>query len=185
MAYYVVIVAARLSLHPAGRQSRRTELKELRNIMITMVLGGLWHGANWTFVIWGNDAWVGRFSGAFFAAMRVTASIPHWLCVLITFNFVTVTWAFFRAPNTSRAVQMPAATILRRVGRHARFSDRLFIPAGLVVVFFVLHPSTINEELNGSPAMGARSRMAGSDLFMDHGDHGKPGSSAKFVYFDF
>ena len=61
----LVAVSARLSLHPARRQPPRPALRYV-NLMITMLLGGLWHGAAWTFVVWGalhgaylciNHAW--------------------------------------------------------------------------------------------------------------------------------
>ena len=45
-------VAARLPLHPAGREPGGKRAEE-RNLVITMGLGGLWHGASWNFVIWG------------------------------------------------------------------------------------------------------------------------------------
>ena len=53
LAHHPVALAARLPLHPAGRQHRLASARRVRNIMITMVLGGLWHGAAWTFVVWG------------------------------------------------------------------------------------------------------------------------------------
>ena len=54
LAHDAVALAARLPLHPARRQPRRPRLKTYRNLMITMLLGGLWHGASWTFVLWGG-----------------------------------------------------------------------------------------------------------------------------------
>ena len=65
LAHDVVAVPARLSLYPARRQPPWPVLRYV-NLMITMVLGGLWHGAAWTFVVWGalhglylciNHAW--------------------------------------------------------------------------------------------------------------------------------
>ena len=53
LAHQPVDLAARLPLHPARRQPRRRVRRRSRNLLITMVLGGLWHGAAWTFVLWG------------------------------------------------------------------------------------------------------------------------------------
>ena len=53
LAHHAVALAARLPLHPARRQPRRPR-RTYRNLMLTMLLGGLWHGAAWTFVIWGG-----------------------------------------------------------------------------------------------------------------------------------
>jgi D-alanyl-lipoteichoic acid acyltransferase DltB (MBOAT superfamily) len=56
--------------------------------MITMLLGGLWHGASWTFVAWGG------LHGAYLAIERWSGREPG---VIATFIVVTVTWVFFRA----------------------------------------------------------------------------------------
>jgi len=74
--------------------NRHAELRTYANLMITMLLGGLWHGASWTFVVWGG------LHGAYLA-------IERWLRVsagaLITFLVVTVTWVFFRAHSFAAA----------------------------------------------------------------------------------
>jgi D-alanyl-lipoteichoic acid acyltransferase DltB (MBOAT superfamily) len=95
--------------------NRRGPLRRYLNLMVTMLLGGLWHGAGWTFVIWGglhgiylviHHAWqamVGRPGAA-----------PGWLesrafaaaSVLVTFVAATVAWAFFRATSLSAALRM-------------------------------------------------------------------------------
>ena len=53
LAHDAVALPARLSLHPARRQPPRRVRRRYRNLMLTMLLGGLWHGAAWTFVVWG------------------------------------------------------------------------------------------------------------------------------------
>jgi alginate O-acetyltransferase complex protein AlgI len=78
--------------------------KELRNIMITMTLGGLWHGASWTFVVWGALHGLGIL--AFHLTRKKSwikplTKIPKWICTLFTFHFVTLLWIFFRAPDFS------------------------------------------------------------------------------------
>lgn len=103
------------------------------NLMITMLLGGLWHGANWTFVVWG------ALHGLFLGIERLirnrwtqlpqkelaTASNPAFsrasllppgllpgrrtaqlYLALLTFLLVTVTWVFFRAPNFDTAMRL-------------------------------------------------------------------------------
>jgi hypothetical protein len=74
--------------------------------MTTMVLGGLWHGANWTFVVWGT------IHGGWLAIHRALARslpspggwIPHLIKVFVTFQVVCVTWLFFRAESVGQAV---------------------------------------------------------------------------------
>ena len=89
--------------------NRHGELRTYVNLSITMLLGGLWHGANWTFVVWG-----GLHGGALALHklwMRfVTPHVPPplarrlWpLSWVTTFVFVLITWVFFRAPDFSVA----------------------------------------------------------------------------------
>jgi alginate O-acetyltransferase complex protein AlgI len=77
-----------------------------RNLMITMLLGGLWHGANWTFVIWG------AYHGLLLILYRLCGSwwgrLPAPARRLGTFLLVVVGWVFFRADSVTIAVTMLA-----------------------------------------------------------------------------
>jgi alginate O-acetyltransferase complex protein AlgI len=75
-----------------------------RNLLLTMLLGGLWHGANWTFVFWG------LFHGtllavhrAFFSGKTSTSWIYRGVSVLCTFVCVCIGWVFFRAQTLGDA----------------------------------------------------------------------------------
>ena len=90
--------------------SRNGELATYRNVFLTMLVSGLWHGAMWTFVIWG--AWHGlgavltrRLERAAFWQERV----PKLLKQALTFAWVTFAWIFFRADSVPQAL-----TIIRR-----------------------------------------------------------------------
>ncbi|RZJ93882.1 MAG: MBOAT family protein [Brevundimonas sp.] len=83
------------------------------NVMITMLLGGLWHGAAWTFIAWGalhGSVQVVERLGR--AALGKTAEgadrriIPGWLGVVITFHIVCLGWILFRAETFGMALQM-------------------------------------------------------------------------------
>jgi D-alanyl-lipoteichoic acid acyltransferase DltB (MBOAT superfamily) len=97
--------------------NRHGSFRRYANLMITMLLGGLWHGAGWTFVIWGglhgcylvvNHAWSAgssrffspRGQGNMSTRMRTIVSIA------ITFVAVTVAWVFFRATSVEAALRM-------------------------------------------------------------------------------
>jgi alginate O-acetyltransferase complex protein AlgI len=88
----------------AGSQ-RRTQ----RNLLLTMILGGLWHGAAWTFVIWGAIHGLGMaVERRLFADGRGWSSNPI-VARIITFHIVCFAWVFFRAGS------LPAVgTILSR-----------------------------------------------------------------------
>ena len=80
--------------------SRGGRLKTARNLMITMLLGGLWHGAAWTFVLWG------AFHGAAQVVereLRGRVRAPGWLCWLLVFHLVCLSWILFRASDLEHA----------------------------------------------------------------------------------
>jgi len=86
--------------------SRRGRLRTYRNVMVTMLLGGLWHGAAWTFVIWGGihggALSAERLGRERFAGFR----LPAWAAWLVTFHVVCIAWVFFRAPDLGTALDV-------------------------------------------------------------------------------
>jgi D-alanyl-lipoteichoic acid acyltransferase DltB (MBOAT superfamily) len=89
--------------------NRRGERKTYRNLMATMLLGGLWHGANWTFVIWGgiHGCWLTlerlcRPKGDAQEESRLL-SVRAWVQRILLFHLVCFTWVFFRASSLADA----------------------------------------------------------------------------------
>jgi D-alanyl-lipoteichoic acid acyltransferase DltB (MBOAT superfamily) len=72
-----------------------------RNLMITMVLGGLWHGAAWTFVLWGALHGLALCLEHAFGERWERA--PKWARWSVTFNFVVLAWVFFRSQSIGDA----------------------------------------------------------------------------------
>ena len=118
--------------------SRTTPARMYFNLWICFLASGLWHGANWTFIVWG------AYHGIFVSAdhlwlRRVWPRIPVWAGVAVTFLLVTVGWVIFRATSLSQAVTMlrllfePSASpgINLQLDDHAIF----FVLVGLVVSF--------------------------------------------------
>jgi D-alanyl-lipoteichoic acid acyltransferase DltB (MBOAT superfamily) len=86
--------------------SRKGPGRTYINLMATMLLGGLWHGANWTFVVWGAIHGTGLAVTRWFERRRGTSAGPvksgplhRALCVFVTFHIVCVAWVFFRASD--------------------------------------------------------------------------------------
>jgi D-alanyl-lipoteichoic acid acyltransferase DltB (MBOAT superfamily) len=88
--------------------NRGGERKTYRNLLITMLLGGLWHGANWTFVVWGaiHGGWLAleRLLGLKGEAEAGASWLSVWLKRILVFNLVCVTWVFFRATSIHNAI---------------------------------------------------------------------------------
>jgi D-alanyl-lipoteichoic acid acyltransferase DltB (MBOAT superfamily) len=89
--------------------SREGEVKRYRNLFVTMLLGGIWHGAGWTFVIWG------ALHGAYLCINHAFNAVvgegrPSWWtrapALALTFLAVVVGWVFFRAPDVGDAMTM-------------------------------------------------------------------------------
>ncbi|MEX0144204.1 MBOAT family protein [Massilia sp. LMS1-1-1.1] len=94
--------------------SRRGEAMRYRNLMLTMLLGGLWHGAGWTFVIWGG------LHGLYLVLQqgwqRVFGAAPgycwlRWWPGVLTFLAVMLAWVFFRAPDVATAWDITGALV--------------------------------------------------------------------------
>ena len=94
--------------------SKKGERRTYLNILLTMVLGGLWHGAAWTFVFWGTYHGAGQVAGAYRRARRAKAGLPDppataalvWGQRLVTFHLVCLGWVFFRADSLSTAFSL-------------------------------------------------------------------------------
>lgn len=93
--------------------NRHGEFHTYRNLMATMILGGLWHGANWTFVVWGaiHGVWLSleRFSRRIFRQGESEEpsslwSPTAWLRRILLFHLVCLTWVFFRAGSIGDAL---------------------------------------------------------------------------------
>jgi alginate O-acetyltransferase complex protein AlgI len=83
--------------------SREGRLRTYRNVMITMLLGGLWHGASWTFMLWGGIHGVGLSAERWIRERHGGVRVPAWVAWAVTFNVVCVAWVFFRAPDLATA----------------------------------------------------------------------------------
>jgi D-alanyl-lipoteichoic acid acyltransferase DltB (MBOAT superfamily) len=78
--------------------NRGSRLFTYRNLMITMVLGGLWHGAAWPFVLWGAFHGAGLVAEHAIGAERLER-VPRWLRWLVTFHLICFGWILFRSQD--------------------------------------------------------------------------------------
>jgi alginate O-acetyltransferase complex protein AlgI len=84
--------------------NRKGEFRTYYNLMATFIIGGIWHGAGWTFIFWGF------LHGLALVIHRTWSKLGFklwtWLAWLITFNFINIAWVFFRAKEWDDAVKI-------------------------------------------------------------------------------
>jgi len=133
--------------------NRKGPLRRQVNLLITMLLGGLWHGAAWTFVIWGglhgtflalNHGW--RFSRERYSFIRVALKKPvvAWLwngiALALTLVCVLIAWVFFRAKNFTTAGAIVTSMFWQPPGSRMSSHDLGLLPwmAGLGAIVLLL-----------------------------------------------
>lgn len=116
---------------------RRRRFNLYRNLFLTFLIGGLWHGASWTFVIWGALHGLGLSLSHWWKDSRGRSrhdlSQSWWrksLCVFVTFHFVCLTWIVFRAQTLTQA-----ADVLKRLTAFQFSTANL--PASLLVLLVI------------------------------------------------
>jgi alginate O-acetyltransferase complex protein AlgI len=134
--------------------SRGGEWQTSRNLLITMLLGGLWHGANWTFVLWGG------FHGLLLIAHRsgrhTWEALPRGVRWIATFLLVTIGWVFFRSDDFAMANTLLRSMLLGSEGVTMPWAGSLC--GMLLVAAVVAHkmPNTfeLKHEWRGWQAVG-------------------------------
>jgi D-alanyl-lipoteichoic acid acyltransferase DltB (MBOAT superfamily) len=174
--------------------SRKGQTRTYINIMATMVLGGLWHGAAWTFVAWGTLHGVGQVLGHARRKARVAHGLPAqadepqsvvWLQRLATFNLVCLGWIFFRADSIGTAFAMLGRLINGWGGPTALVRPGVVLTvAGMLALQFAPHGTAerLKDRLSQLQpvAMGA---VLAVTLFVIVGMG--PQGVAPFIYFRF
>jgi alginate O-acetyltransferase complex protein AlgI len=167
---------------------REGDARKMRNIVVTMALGGLWHGASWTFVIWGLLHGIGvAATHAVQRALGRARALPTWLGILITFHFVTAGWVFFRAPSIHRAAEIFVAAAAGGgwAGARTFLAANVFVLA-LLVVFFLAHPFDDHRRIRWAVRQLRAEILWPIMLFLwALAITVSQGNAAKFIYFDF
>jgi hypothetical protein len=152
--------------------------------MLTMLLGGLWHGAAWTFVVWGG------IHGLGLCVERATGWRPHtraqqWFGRVLTFHVVCFAWIFFRADSFSRAGE-----VIRRLFDAWGQSSPL-VTTSVVLAIAVgiggqyIHPSVLASLLRGFQRLPVLAQAATFGIVLMLVNTLGPEGVAPFIYFRF
>lgn len=134
--------------------NRKGKSRTYVNLILTMLLGGIWHGANWTYVIWGLMHGIALAVHKTWMTVTGSPGKKHSECVnifsiIVTFFFTTFCWIFFRADSWNHAIEI--------IGRIVSFKRGLEQPyMWLFIAVFVLMTCTliafVKSKRNGSTA---------------------------------
>ena len=117
------------------------------NLLVTFTVSGLWHGANWTFVIWGflnglfqiigKEMKILKIYTRNFFRLNENSLIIYWWNIAVTFVLMTIAWTFFRANNVGDAIN--AASMMLKPTGHLylpQMSLLVYIIMGCAILFF-------------------------------------------------
>jgi alginate O-acetyltransferase complex protein AlgI len=171
--------------------SRKGEARTYVNLMLTMLLGGLWHGANWTFVAWGGlhgvylaaERWIRGRTGV---AGDPAGPWNRLALALLTYFLVNITWVFFRAESFEGASVVLAGMFGLAPGAAPALPTIYMIKVaaivtGILVVQWLMRNRTLEEVVSRAPwwLTGA---VAAAMLFAVIIAQG---SGEAFIYFQF
>lgn len=115
---------------------------QVQSVLITMFIGGLWHGANWTFVIWGLLHAIGIIlwhGGKKLAWSRRIESLPRGFRILVTLHIVLILWVFFRSPDFMTALKMLSGPFTTVSKNPLYFDMKNAFPLFLLILFYSTH----------------------------------------------
>lgn len=84
--------------------NRKGERRIYINLILTFLIGGIWHGAGWTFIFWGLLHGIALSFHRLWSKLSIT--LPLWLAWFVTFNFINISWIFFRAKEWEDALKV-------------------------------------------------------------------------------
>jgi len=171
--------------------NRKGPVRTYINLMTTMLLGGLWHGAAWTFVVWGGlhgfylcaERWLKPRLGHLAVWGTVGGKIA---LALLTYFLVNLTWVFFRAQDFSTARRMITSMLLiDGSGKPVLTMWFVISAAAVIAVMLITHwrlrHQTLHEEVQRWPALAVGTAW-GAMLWLIVTTQG--GGNA-FIYFQF
>ena len=166
--------------------NRITAARTYVNLMLTMLIGGLWHGAAWTFVAWGG------LHGAYLVGERLvrrvvhtTSTLAHVAGAAITFVLVCVAWVFFRATSFAQAFAILESLVglghTPRALSLGHYELVLVGMAGILVAHVLLRERSFEDVVERTPwpvRAGVIAALVISIVLMQ-------GKDRAFIYFQF
>jgi alginate O-acetyltransferase complex protein AlgI len=154
----ITFVAISLSVWAYAQRNPDFKLKTFiyLNLMVTMLLGGLWHGASWVFVFWGflHGLYqvVQRFAGPYFGKIMSALYLPKWLQnginMSLVFFFTCFAWIFFRSPDFQIATEVINGIVSFENFNFANVTNKFWVVRGVLVIAMLLTVEIAQAKLN-------------------------------------
>ena len=153
------------------------------NLMITMLLGGFWHGAAWSYAVWGFAHGVAlaaeRFISGFFAGWR--SGLPRIAAMMFVFTYVTFAWLLFKLPNFDNVIEFfQALTSNLRLRPDYGIMLKILLYSSPVMAYHLYHCA--RHAIRGHMRDRVESLAFGTMLFLIATNSGP---AADFIYFQF
>lgn len=103
--------------------NRQGDLLIYRNLMVTFFIGGIWHGAGWTFIAWGVLHGIAMIAHAVWVRMGMVMN--RFVAWFVTFNFINLSWVFFRANDFDSAKKVLGAMFAGDLVLDYHFREKL------------------------------------------------------------
>jgi D-alanyl-lipoteichoic acid acyltransferase DltB (MBOAT superfamily) len=161
--------------------NRGGEAATIRNLMLTMLIGGLWHGANWTFVVWG--AYHGVLLVLYRVAPKLWDALPKVGSQVLMFLLALIGWVFFRSPTFAVAGEVLHTMFSATAGSLPQHTDVLAFMLLVAGYWAMVGRNTFefNQEGTGTPVRQVLMAAAfGACLAVMAGGRDSP-----FLYFQF
>ena len=175
--------------------NRHGKFNTYRNLLLTFLIGGIWHGANWTFIVWGILHGIGSVINRVWKNMNKV--MPNWCAWLLTFVYINIAWVYFGARHLQDANNIlltafnPLAFDIPRIyfplvkfrstGGCYDFSMLIIIP---VLIYFIFNESFRKWVDNFKPQMKYSIFIVILILISIYNIL-KPDYSSSFIYFNF
>jgi D-alanyl-lipoteichoic acid acyltransferase DltB (MBOAT superfamily) len=173
--------------------NRKGEVATYRNLAYTMLLGGLWHGASWVFVLWG------AYQGAFLIAHRllqpvlnvmksvtekINGQVRHVFKIIVVFQFVCIGWIIFRARSVGQVFDMLGAIVRWEGSPDWSLLTPIFQFAGPLMLIELIQVLLGRDDLQNLRPVPAWAKAAAYGVFFYlFAFHGAAAQS--FIYFQF
>ncbi len=127
--------------------NRNGEFRTYNNLMLTFIIGGFWHGAGWTFIFWGFLHGIALVIHRLW--QQAGFKLNRLLAWFITFNFINITWIFFRAKNWDDALNIINTMFMFDTFNSSHnFLPMMYILAGLIIIYFKNSNEIVNSKKN-------------------------------------